>query len=370
MPNLPPAVVVDNGSGLIKAGIAGEKKPLIIYANVVGHLQDKAASGQKHCYVGNEAQARRGILSIRYPVERGIITSWEDMETVWKSIYDHDLQMRTSEQPVLLTEAPLNPLANRERMTELFFERFDVPALYMSIQAVLALYASGLTTGCVVDTGDGVTHSVPVFDGYCLPHGVLRLELAGRDLTDYLARLLMDRGALLVSTAEEQLVQNMKEKLCYVCLNLEEEMAKKPSEVEKTFHLPDGNEVKVHNERFRCPEALFHPPTVGVEAPGIDKLCFNSIMNCDTGLRNCFYSNILLAGGSSLFPGIAERLIKEMVPMVPGDARVRVSAPPERKFSPWMGGSILASLSAFQHMWITAAEYREAGPNMVHRKCF
>ncbi|NXA31129.1 ACT protein, partial [Eudromia elegans] len=365
-----PAVVVDNGSGLVKAGIAGERQPWVVHDNVVGRARDEAAAGQKCCYVGSEAQARRGTLSIRYPVERGIVTSWEDMEAVWKRIYAHDLQMRASEQPVLLSEAPLNSLASRERMTELFFERFHVPALYVSVQAVLALYASGLTTGCVVDAGDGVTHSVPVFEGYCLPHGVLRLEMGGRDLTGYLARLLVDRSTSLVATAEEQLMQNMKEKLCYVCLDLEEEMAKKPSEVEKTFHLPDGNEVKVRDERFRCPEGLFNPSDVGVEAPGIHKLCFNSIMNCDMGLRTYLYSNILLAGGSSLFPGIAERLNKEMVLMVPGDARVRVSAPPERRFSAWMGGSILASLSAFQHMWITMAEYREAGPNMVHRKCF
>ncbi|XP_025916995.1 actin-related protein T3 isoform X1 [Apteryx rowi] len=361
---------MDNGSGLIKAGIAGEKTLWITYANVVGRPKDKLVAGQKECYVGNEAQARRGIISIRYPIERGIIMSGEDMEAVWKSIYDNDLQMQTSEQPVILTEAPLNPLVNREKMTELFFERFDVPALYVSIQAVLALYASGLTTGCVVDSGDGVTHSVPIFEGYCLPHGVLRLDLAGHDLTDYLTQLLRDSGASLVTVAEKQLVQNIKEKLCYVCLNLEKEMAKKPSEVEKTYHLPDGNEVKVHDQRFRCPEALFYPHNIGVEAPGIDKLCFSSIMKCDIGLRAYFYSNIILSGGSSLFPGIAERLNKEIAHMVPGDVKVKVSAPPERKFSAWVGGSILASLSAFQHMWITTTEYREAGPNIVHRKCF
>ncbi|XP_009672028.1 actin-related protein T3 [Struthio camelus] len=292
------------------------------------------------------------------------------MEAVWKNVYDNDLQMQPSEQPVILTEAPLNPLVNREKMTELFFERFDVPALYVSIQAVLALYASGLTTGCVVDSGDGVTHSVPIFEGYCLPHGVLQLDLAGRDLTDYLTQLLRDSGTSLDTAAGKQLVQNIKEKLCYVCLNLEEEMAKKPSEVEKTYHLPDGNEVKVQDQRFRCPEALFYPHNIGVEAPGIDKLCFSSITKCDVGLRAYFYSNIILSGGSSLFPGIAERFNKEMVHMVPGDVKVKVSAPPERKFSAWIGGSILASLSAFQQMWITVAEYREVGPNIVHRKCF
>uniref|UniRef100_A0A8C0IQL6 Actin n=1 Tax=Chelonoidis abingdonii TaxID=106734 RepID=A0A8C0IQL6_CHEAB len=241
----------------------------------------------------------------------------------------------------LFTEAPLNPLVNREHMTKILFERFEVPALYVAIQAVLALYASGLTTGCVMDSGDGVTHTVPIFEGYCLSHAVLRLDLAGRDLTDYLMRILKESGVSLVSTAEREIVRDMKENLCYVCLYPEEELAKKPSEVEKSYRLPDGQVIKVQNQRFRCPETLFSPSNIGMEAPGIDKLCFNTIMN--------------------LFPGMAERITKEIIRMVPSDTEVKVMAPPDRKLSVWMGGSILSSLSAFQQMWITMAEYREIG---------
>uniref|UniRef100_A0A8D0HG70 Actin-related protein T3 n=1 Tax=Sphenodon punctatus TaxID=8508 RepID=A0A8D0HG70_SPHPU len=369
----PPAVVIDNGSGLIKAGISGDSNPRFVYTNLTGRPKAKAVmigAGQKKLYIGNEAQAKRGILSLRYPVEHGIVTSWADMEAVWKNVYENDLKMKGSERPVLLTEAPLNPLVNREYMAKLMFEKFEVPAFYVAIQAVLALYAAGLTTGCVMDSGDGVTHTVPIFEGYCLPHAVLRLDLAGRDLTDYLMRILRESGVSMVTTAEREIVRDMKETLCYVCLDIEEEMTKKPSEVEKSYKLPDGQVVKVHNQLFRCPETLFHPANVGMESPGIDKLCFNTIMKCDIDLRTSLYSNLILSGGSSLFPGLAERLNKEMTSMVPSGTEVKIIASPDRKFSVWMGGSILTSLSFFEEMWITMAEYKEVGSNIVHRKCF
>lgn len=292
------------------------------------------------------------------------------MEKIWKHLYDNELKLHSGTRPALVTEAPLNPLANREQMTKLLFEKFEVPAVYVAIQAVLALYAAGLTTGCVMDSGDGVTHTVPIFEGYCLPHAVLRLDLAGRDLTDYLMRILRESGIALVSTAEREIVRTIKEGLCYVCLNPEEEMAKKANEIEKTWKLPDGQIIKIHNQVFRCPETLFRPSNVGMEAPGIDKLLFNTIMKCDIDLRTTLYCNVLLSGGSSLFPGMAERLTKELIRMAPKDTEVLVTAPPDRKISVWMGGSILASLSAFQEMWISKEEYAEVGPNIVHRKCF
>ncbi|XP_066478717.1 actin-related protein T3 isoform X1 [Tiliqua scincoides] len=373
MGELPPAVVLDNGSGLLKAGVAGDKEPRVTFTNLIGRAKAKSVmlgAGQKDFYIGDEAQAKRGILSLRYPVEHGIVTSWPDMEKIWKHTYENELKLNSSTRPALITEAPLNPLANREQMTRLLFEKFDVPALYVAIQAVLALYAAGLTTGCVMDSGDGVTHTVPIFEGYCLPHAVLRLDLAGRDLTDYLMRILRESGIALVSTAEREIVRIIKEGLCYVCLNPEEEMAKKPSAIEKTWKLPDGQIIKIHNQLFRCPETLFRPSNVGMEAPGIDKLLFNTIMKCDIDLRTTLYANVLLSGGSSLFPGIAERLTKELIRMAPKDTEVLVTAPPDRKYSVWMGGSILSSLSAFQEMWISKEEYAEVGPNIVHRKCF
>ncbi|KAM6199142.1 LOW QUALITY PROTEIN: actin-related protein T3 [Sarcoramphus papa] len=213
-----------------------------------------------------------------YPKEHGIVTSWGNREAVGKNVYDNDLKMKSSEQTAILTEALLNPLVNREKMAELFPEHADVPALCV-IQAVLALCASGLSTDCVMDSSYGVTHSVPIFEGYCLPHGILRLDLDSCDLTEHLTRILKESGTSQVTTAEELLAQGIKEKFCYICLSLEEEMTKNPSEVEKNYHLPGGREIMVQNQRFRCPETLFHPPNVGMESPGIDKLCSNSIMN-------------------------------------------------------------------------------------------
>ncbi|EHH16616.1 hypothetical protein EGK_11923, partial [Macaca mulatta] len=305
-----------------------------------------------------------------YPVERGLITSWDDMEIMWKHIYDYNLKLKPCDGPVLITEPALNPLANRQQIVEVFFEHLGVPAFYMSIQAVLALFAAGFTTGLVLDSGAGVTQSVPIFEGYCLPHGVQQLDLAGLDLTNYLMVLMKNHGIMLLSASDRKIVEDIKETFCYVAMNYEEEMAKKPDCLEKVYQLPDGQVVRLHDQLFSCPEALFSPCCMNLEAPGIDKICLSSIMKCDTGLRNSFFSNIILAGGSTSFPGLDKRLVKDIAKMAPANTAVQVIAPPERKISVWMGGSILASLSAFQDMWITAAEFKEVGPNIVHQRCF
>lgn len=275
-----------------------------------------------------------------------------------------NLNARRDEHPTLLTEAPLNPRQNRDQTAEIFFETFRTPALFVAPPSVLSLYASGRTTGVVLDVGEGVSHCVPVYEGHALPHSVTRSDVAGRDVTSHLQLLLRRSGLTFTTTAESDLVKSMKEQIAYVNPNptIDEN---KDSKAE--YQLPDGQAVTVASERHQSAEILFNPSLIGSEEPGVADVLVKSILKSDIDLRSTLFSQIVLSGGSTLLPGFGDRMLYEVRSRSPSHTRIRISAPPERIHSTYVGGSILASLATFKTMWVTRAEYEEYGSAVLHR---
>ncbi|XP_063933077.1 actin-like [Zophobas morio] len=293
------------------------------------------------------------------------------MELIWDHCFYDQLRTNPEEHPVMLTEAVNNPKNNREKMAEIMFEKYGVPGLFISMQALLSLYACGRTSGLVVDIGDGVTHTATVFNGWLLPHSSLRMNLAGRDLTERMVRLLAERGYQFTTTAEREIVRDIKEKLSYVAFNYEEELAneERDSIADDSYTLPDGQVIYVGSESFRCTEALFKPSLVGMEDSGIHELTYKSIFKCDNEIRKDMYANIVLSGGTTMTPGLQERLTKELSLLAPPDCTVNLYAPADRNNSVWIGGAVLASLDSFLPMWVTSTDYSERGFVAVHEKC-
>ncbi|KAM0748454.1 actin-like protein [Meredithblackwellia eburnea MCA 4105] len=365
-------VVIDNGSGTLKAGFAGSDHPNAFFPSYVGrpkHTRVMAGAVEGDTFIGRKAQDLRGLLRINYPMTHGIVTDWDDMERIWSHVYTEELRTLPEEHPVLLTEAPLNPHTNREQAAQIFFETFNVPAMYTSVQAILALYASGRTTGIVLDSGDGVTHAVPVFEGFSMPHAIRRIDVAGRDVTDHLQLLLRKAGYHLHTTAEKEVVRQIKEKHCYVALSPAKEEKESQGGGGRTedYRLPDGNVIRLGPERHRAPELLFTPELVGLEYSGVHQVIIDSINCADLDLRKSLFSNIVLSGGCTLVKGFGDRLLHETKKLVLRETKIRISAPPERKYSTWIGGSILAGLSTFKKMWVSAEEYQE-DPDIIFRK--
>jgi actin-related protein len=213
---------------MMKAGVAGDDAPSVVFPSIVGEpKQQSAMQGvtQKSQYIGDEAQQKRGVLTLSYPIANGIVTDWAKMEAVWHHTFYNELRITPEEiQGVLITEAPRNPKENREKMMTYMFETFNVKNSYVAIQAVMSLYANGRSTGLVVDSGDGVTHTVPVFEGFSIPHAIEKMEIAGRVITDYCQKLLLEAGHSFTSSAELETVKDIKEKLCYIAADYDTEL--------------------------------------------------------------------------------------------------------------------------------------------------
>ena len=359
-------IVIDNGSYTIKAGFAGDYDPRYVFPSVVGH-SDLHTQVHSDYYVGDVAQNKRDVLSLKHPIERGVITNWEDMEKIWDHTFYNELQVNPEEHLVLLVEGAFC-LPNREKMVEIMFETFNTPATHVTSSGILSLYASGRVTGVTVNVGDGVSTVLPIYEGYPTPIANLRQDLGGCDITDYLARSLVRDGYSFATTAAgKETVRDIKEKLC-LCYEVPHTQEwKKVCDV--SYELPDSTTILSKLCTHKYPESLLQPNLLGMSFAGVHEMTYNSIMKCDQDIRKGLFSNIVLSGGSTLFPGFAKRMKNEITALAPPTMNVFIVAPPERMYSSWIGGSILAPLPTFWNMCITKQEYDELGLSVVHTKC-
>jgi len=353
---------------------SGEDAPRAVFPSVVGYLGSWRMLGEGGAYVGHETMSkqnnRRSRLFLKRPIQRGVVAedNWGYVEELWEYAFRRVLHVDPEEHPVLLSDAPLNPKANRERMVSIMFEKFRTPAMYMAPQPVLSLFASGRTSGLVLESGESASHAVPIYEGHAEPP-ILPFDVAGHDLTEYMTRLLSERGYKLTSNLEREIVRDIKETLSFVTLDLDKELirAAQSSEFEKKYELPDGQLINLDRELFMCPEALFRPSLIGKDCEGAHHLLHISATKCDIDMQKKLFGHIVLSGGNSRFEGLAARMESEIKQLARASMRVKVQASP--MYSAWTGGSLLASLPSSQEMWVLKHEYEETGPQIVWRRC-
>lgn len=363
------SVILDCGSGMTKAGIGGETMPRSVFPTLIGAPKSTVGipgMGSKRNYIGDEAITKKGILKLTYPVENGNVKDWEAMKTIWSHSFFNEIRQDPKESAVLITDAEKDPKINKEKIAEIFFEEFKVPAMYMTNPGILSLYANGMTTGVAVDCGDCLTLCVPSDQGMSDSKAMSKKYFGGRILTYYLVELLNEHDNIFQTGGEQYNVKSIKEQACFVALD-SNNVAKEG--LDYLYTLPDGSQVTLSNERYMACEALFKPElAVGKVEEGMHTFIMNSIKKSDESLHASLLSNVVLAGGTTLFPGLKERLEKELTALAPENMAVSVKAPENRRYSAWIGGSLISSLSTFNCMWLSQADYKENGAGILASK--
>lgn len=380
-------IVCDNGTGFVKVGFAGENFPSSIFPSMIGkplmRFEEEFKDIElKEIMVGDECAKYRAMLDTSYPVENGIVKDWVGMGHLYDYTFNEKMKVDPKEHKILLTEPPGNPKDNQVKMYNMMFEKFQFEAAKVNIQAMLVLYAQGLLTGVVVDSGDGVTHVVPVWEGIVPQLLIKRLDVAGRHITRHLIKLLQVRGYSFNRSADFETVRQIKEKLCYVGYDLEVEqrLSLETTTLVQNYTLPDGRVIKMGGERYEAPEVLFNPVLIDKEPGGMQDLLFNMIQEADIDLRSSFYQHIVLSGGSTMYPGLPSRLEKEMKELyltriLKGDKarmakwKLRIEDPPRRKHMVFLGGSVLADIMKNRsEFWISREEWAEQGERIIGKK--
>ena len=407
-----PVIVLDNGSGYLKAGFSNQSSPDICIPALVGReilrygekidlnkiKETKRKSEQKklikqmikehhlkEIMIGDEIIGFRSLLELSHPVSEGIITDEEDLYRLWDYTLSQKLKIEDpSDKKIIVTEAPLNPLNNKIKICEILFEKIGVGAINIEPQAKCSLFAEGIDTGIVLDSGDGVTHCIPVSDGAILKHSIERMDIAGRHITEYLVRLLQKKGYAFNSSADFDFVRELKEKYCFISNDIESD---RKLERQTTFYnsyhlLPDETRIRISDEKFEAPEILFNPSLIGKEYDGIPYMMMKSINKCPIDCRVGLYSGIVLSGANTLFPGFASRVENEIKKLYKQTAlklakekkikiNINVIDSPKRKYSVFIGASIIANHynnEENEDYWITRDEWLECEDNKDYNK--
>ena len=379
-------VVLDLGTGFLKVGLSTSTTPDFLLPNTVGRpilRSDESFSKQqlKDIMICDETSPVRQYLDLTLPVEHGVVTNWDDETLVLDYIFKNKLQINNPDHPILITEAPMNPKENRKKMCEIFFETLGFPQLQVAPQALLVLYAQGLVTGLVVDSGDGVTHIMPIAENCLLPHCIGRMNIAGRDITEHMVKLLTLRGYTFHKTSDFDVVREIKEKLCFISADIQADrkLARETTAYVVPYTLPDSRLIKVSGERFEAPEVIFNPAAIGAEGNGLSELVFDTIMKTDIDLRKKFFEAIVVSGGTTMFPGMSTRLNNDLRRLVKdrilgGDEKklstykIHVEDPPNRRFLVYLGATVLANLSnGKSNMWASKADWAEDPHKVINR---
>ena len=365
-----PTVVLDTGSGDVKAGFSGEDCPTVEFRPLVGRYRHSRTSvtvpglGNHSSLVGETVHQYRSALSVTNVLEAANVPNYLNMEQILAHSFDL-LDVDPSQHSVLLSD--LGTVPAKEVTCQVMFETFQSPSLHLEHPAVLSLYGSGRCTGLVFLSGEGTTLLYPVYEGFTISTGVSRHSVTGGDLTNNLQKLLQARSDLTPANFRDLgLVREMKERVCSVAMDYRQE-----TEVNiftRSYRLPDGQIIKVGNERFLCPEAFFQPSLLGKEDPGVHQTLYNSIQSCDLDVRRSLYSNIIMSGGSTLFPGFSDRLMKEMSELTPRLLKPKIHNIPWRKYLVWTGGSIYSSISSYKAGFVSKEEYEEHGLRVIHNR--
>eukprot|EP01091_Cochliopodium_minus_P014846 TRINITY_DN5121_c0_g1_i1.p1 TRINITY_DN5121_c0_g1~~TRINITY_DN5121_c0_g1_i1.p1 ORF type:complete len:367 (+),score=87.01 TRINITY_DN5121_c0_g1_i1:3-1103(+) len=359
------SIVLDVGTDTTRAGFSGEESPLIEFPTVIGtELKDEKRFKK---FIGSEALIDLKNRELNYPLKNAQFDSYDDMELIWEKAF-REMKIDPQDYSVLLTEALKTSKFSRERIVQSIFETFSCPEGYLSRASILSNYATGYGGyGCMVDIGAGVTQICNLFEARPVANTSHQNNLAGVKLTEFLGDKLNERGYAFQST-DFHYLNEIKNKNCFVAYDFEMEIenAKKTRKY-VDCELPDGNIIKLASEKFVTMEGIFRPALLGLEQEGLHQLIYDSLMQCDIDIQSDLFNKVIISGGTSLCPGLKDRLEKELKLL---NNKFKVVAQEDRKNNSWVGGSIQATLPTFQQMWITKAEYEESGPTIVHRYCF